>query len=91
MIELVIQIKLIVFSFIFGFIFSHVLEFFNKYTIKYNNIIKFVLSFMLISFCTYIYFVGIDKIGYAIFHIYSILSIICGFIFYDILVKNVFK
>ena len=91
MIELVIQIKLIVFSFIFGFIFSHVLEIFNSIAFKYSNIIKFLFSFILISFCTFIYFIGINKIGYAIFHIYSILSIACGFIFYDILFKNIFK
>ena len=91
MIELSIQIKLIIFSFIFGFIFSHILELFNKYTNKYNNIIKFLLSFLLIIFCTYIYFIGIYKIGFAIFHIYSILSIIFGFILYDILFKIVFK
>ena len=91
MIELVIQIKLIVFSFIFGFIFSHVLESFNNLIAKYSNIIKLTLSFILISFCTFVYFVGIYKVGYALFHIYSILSIICGFIFYDILVKYIFK
>ena len=91
MIELNIQIKLIVFSFIFGFIFSHVLELFNRFVFKYNNILKFILSFILIAFCTFVYFVGIDKIGYAIFHIYSILSITAGFIFYDILIKNIFK
>ena len=91
MIELDIQIKLIIFSFVFGFIFSRILEIFNKFTLKYNNILKFVLSFILISFSTFIYFVGIDKIGYAIFHIYSLLSIVLGFIFYDFLNKYVFK
>ena len=36
---------------------------------------------------TFIYFIGIQKIGNAIFHIYSVISIIVGFIVYDIIIK----
>ena len=86
MIDLEIQIKLIVFSFIFGFFFSVIIELFNKKILNYKNYIKFILSFMLISVFSYIYFEGIQKIGYGIFHIYSIVSIIIGFVFYDLII-----
>ena len=87
MIDLNIQFKLIFFSFIFGFIFSAGLESFNKLIKKYSIVIEILLSFIFIAFMTFIYFVGIQKIGEAIFHIYSILCIIIGFILYDILIK----
>lgn len=87
MISLNIQLKLIIFSFIFGFMFSVVLENFNKKTYKYKSYIKFLLSIILIGFMTYIYFIGIQSIGNAVFHIYSIISIVFGFILYDILIK----
>ena len=87
MIDLGIQIKLITFSFIFGFFFSIFIEILNKKTYKCKSYVKLFLSFISIFICTFIYFEGIEKIGNAIFHIYSIVSIIVGFIFYDVLVK----
>lgn len=87
MIELTLQFKLIIFSFVFGFMFSSALEGFNKIVKRYSTTIEIILSFVFIIFMTFIYFVGIQKIGNAIFHIYSILSIIFGFIFYDIIIK----
>ena len=86
MIDLIIQIKLIVFSFIFGFFFSFALEKFNKKICKYKSYIKFILSLVLICMFSYIYFEGIQKIGYGIFHIYSIISIIIGFSFYAFII-----
>jgi len=87
MIDLTLQFKLIIFSFIFGFMFSASLEGFNKIIKKYSTAIEIILSFIFILFMTFVYFVGIQKIGNAIFHIYSILSIIVGFILYDIIIK----
>lgn len=87
MIDLTLQFKLIIFSFIFGFLFSALLEWFNKKTNKYSTYIKLLLSILLIIFMTYIYFIGIQKIGNAIFHIYSIISIIIGFVLYDLIIK----
>ena len=87
MIELTLQFKLIIFSFIFGFLFSAVLEGFNEKIKKYSTFIEIVFSFLFIAFMTIIYFVGIQKICNAIFHVYSILSIIIGFILYDIIIK----
>lgn len=87
MIDLTIQFKLIIFSFIFGFLFSLLLESFNKLIKKQSIFVEILSSFIFVSFMTYIYFIGIQKIGNAIFHIYSIISIIIGFILYDILIK----
>jgi len=86
MIDLNIQIKLIVFSFIFGFFFSIILEIFNKKVNKCKSSLKFILSLLLVVFSTIIYFEGIKKIGNAIFHIYSVLTIILGFFCYDLLI-----
>lgn len=87
MIDLTLQFKLIIFSFIFGFMFSSLLESFNKIIKKYSTFVEVLLSFLLIVSMTFIYFIGINKIGNAIFHIYSILSIVVGFVLYDILIK----
>lgn len=87
MIDLNIQFKLIIFSFIFGFLFSSLLEYFNKKINKYNTYIKLITSLLLVGIMTYIYFVGIQKIGNAIFHIYGVISIVVGFVLYDIIIK----
>ena len=87
MIDLTLQFKLIFFSFIFGFMFSASLEGFNKIIKKYPSFIEILFSFLYIIFTTFLYFLGIQKIGNAIFHIYSILSIIFGFFVYDIIIK----
>ena len=87
MIDLTIQFRLIIFSFIYGFMFSCLLDIFNKQIKKYSKIVEIILSFILIVFMTIIYYVGINKIGNAIFHIYSIISIVIGFVVYDILIK----
>ena len=87
MIDLNVQFKLIIFSFIFGFMFSASLEGFNKIIKKYSTTIEIILSFIFIMLMTFIYFIGIQKIGNALFHIYSILSIITGFVLYDIIIK----
>lgn len=87
MIALTLQFKLIIFSFIFGFLFSAILEEFNKKIKRYSQFVELLLSFLFITFMSIVYFVGIQKICNAIFHIYSILSIVVGFILYDIIIK----
>ena len=67
--------------------FSFVLDIFNPIIKKHSKIIEIILSFLLIGFMSFIYFIGIKKIGNAIFHIYSIISIIIGFITYDMILK----
>ena len=88
MIDLNIQIKLLLFSLIFGFIFSSILDFLYQFIYKAKSYLKITLSILLICLMTIIYFIGIDRIGNGIFHLYSILSIIIGFIGYDLLIKK---
>ena len=76
MIDLSVQLKLIFFSFIFGFLFSIVLDEFNKLIKKYKNVLQFFLSFILITIVTVIYYIGIQKIDYAVFHFYSPVSML---------------
>lgn len=87
MIELNIQIRLIVFSYIFGFFFSILLDIINKYVNKCKKSVNLFISFFTIFLSTIIYFEGINKIGNAIFHIYSLITIIIGFFSYDILLR----
>ena len=91
MISLYIKFKLIIFSFIFGFLFSAFLDWFNKKTICLKNYLKFIIYLIVIILLTIVYFIGIQKIGYAIFHIYEILSIIIGFVSYDVAIKLIAK
>ena len=87
MIDLNIQIKLLVFSFIFGFFFSLLIEIYNKKVEKCKKSVKAISSFLIVFLSTLVYFGGIKKIGNATFHIYSILTIIIGFISYDLLIR----
>lgn len=91
MIHLNLQIKLIIFSFIFGFLFSIVMDILYLYLKNKNKLYSLLLSFCLICFMTIIYFAGIKQIGYIIFHFYSILVIVLGFITYDIILKIIAK
>ncbi len=87
MISLNIQFKLIIFSFIFGFMFSMLLDTFNCLIKKNSKLLEIIVSFIFVLFMTILYFIGIQKIGNAIFHVYSIISIILGFVFYDIVIN----
>ena len=89
MINLSIQIKLIVFSLIFGFMFSILLDILYIFLSNKNKFISIFLSFIFICFMTIVYFIGIKNIGYVIFHIYSIICIIIGFISYDLILKMI--
>ena len=91
MINLSIQFKLIIFSFSFGFLFSSFLEWFNKSIIKFKPYLKMIVTIITLIIITLLYFIGIQKIGYAIFHIYEILSIVLGFVTYDIIIKLIAK
>ena len=89
MIDLNLQFRLIIFSFIFGFMFSCALDIFNKKIKKFSTTVEIILSFIFVFIMTIIYFIGIEKIGNAIFHIYSIISIVIGFVLYDIIIKTI--
>ena len=87
MIDLNIQIKLIIFSFIFGFLFSIAFEMMHIKVKKCKKIVNYIFDFFIIFFFTIVYFVGLIKICNGIFHIYSILIVIVGVIFYDVILS----
>ncbi len=91
MISLNIQIKLLVFSLIYGFLFSIALDVLYPFIKKTNKLYQIILSFIFILLMAVIYFVAIDKIGYVIFHLYSIFAIIIGFVSYDIIIRVIAK
>ena len=91
MIELSLQIKLLTFSLIYGFLFSIILDVLYPIIKKYKKVYQIILSFFLILLMSIIYFVAIDKIGYIIFHLYSIFAIIIGFVSYDIIINIIAK
>lgn len=86
-----IQIKLIIFSLIYGFLLSILLNINYKLLHHKNNIIRILSNFIFVFICIYIYFIIIQKICYGIFHIYSILLIITGFIIQNIISKVIEK
>ena len=88
MIDLNIQIKLLIFSFVFGFLFSALLDIFNSKVDKCKKSVKFILSFFIVFISTIIYFEGIKIIGNAILHIYSLITIIVGFLIYDLIANK---
>ena len=89
MISLNIQIKLLIFSFIYGFLFSIMLDIFYEKVKSLKMIYSILLSFILVLIMTLVYFVGISHIGYLLFHFYSILAIIFGFLSYDVIIKMI--
>lgn len=88
MIDLSIQIKLIVFSLIFGFLFSMILDIVYQFMNNKRKNVCMLISLFNIIFMSTIYFIGINKIGFGIFHIYSLFCVICGFIGYDLIMKT---
>ena len=89
MIDLSIQVRLIVFSLIYGFMFSYLLDIVYQYISRIKKVYQILITFLFVMIMSIIYFIGINKIGYNLFHIYSILCIIIGFISYDIIIKRV--
>ena len=89
MIELNVQIKLIIFSLIYGFLFSIILDIIYPFIKKRKKVSRLGLSFLLVMLMAIVYFVAIDKIGYVIFHIYSIFAIVVGFVLYDIIISKI--
>ena len=91
MISLNIQFKLIVFSFIFGFLISILFELFNNILKKSSQFVKNINSLIIIVLLSFIYIFSIHKICNTIFHVYSIIFIILGFSFYDVILSIIAK
>lgn len=89
MINLNIQLKLIIFSFIFGFFFSIILNYYNECIVDKKIIYKVFITLIMMLLLDIIYFTGIYIISNAIFHIYSLLSIIFGMVVYSVIIKKI--
>lgn len=87
MILLNIQLKLIIFSFIYGFYFAILVKKYNKYIQNKKILYKVFLTFIMMLILDILYFIGIYIISNAILHIYSLISVILGIIFYNLIVK----
>jgi len=85
--ELVTQIKSLLFSFCFGIIFSMIIDMFEK--IIYHKKLTFQITntFLISIFFCLVYFICVKKINYGVIHAYFILMILMG-IFFD---KRIFK
>lgn len=86
-----IQIKLIIFSCIYGIVFALLLDVNYKLLHHKNKIIKYLSSFIYIAICVFVYFKGIQKISFGIFHLYSCFLIALGFIIENIISKVIEK
>lgn len=89
--KLDIQISLIIFSFFYGIVFSIFLNVNYKLLHHKNIVIKYITTAICTAISVAIYFKGIQKISYGIFHIYSILLIIIGFTVENILQRVIEK
>ena len=89
--KLNIQISLIFFSLIFGFLFSLFFNIGYKWLHHPKKIINLLSNILFILISLIIYFNGLQIICNGIFHIYSLLLIIIGFIVENIIGKLIEK
>ena len=87
--SLIVQIKLIIFSFFFGIVFSLFISL--NYKLIYNNnpIVKAISSLLCIIIATLTYFIMLEKINDGILHIYSLLVVIIGFIIESTITRKI--
>ena len=91
MISLKIQIYTIIFSFLYGIFFSLLIDFNYKFIHSKNKITKYFSTILIILLGVIIYFIGIMKISYGIFHVYSILCILSGYILISFIQGSIAK
>lgn len=75
-----IQIHTLLFSFFFGIGFSFLLTINYKWIYHEKKKYKLTSTFLLVVGSILLYFIGIRKVNYGIFHPYSALSILLGFL-----------
>ena len=85
--ELVIQIKSLLFSFFFGIVFSIVIDTFEKIIYHKKLTFQIINTFLISVFFCLLYFICIKKINYGVIHVYFILMILLG-MFFD---KRIFR
>ena len=86
--NLITQIKLIIFSFVFGVFFNIFLNINCKFIYSYNRFIKIISSLLFVLINVLLYFICLNKINNGIFHIYSLLIILLTYILIERLKKH---
>ena len=86
--SLLIQIKLILFSFVFGIFFNIFLNINCKFIYSYNKLLKIISSLLFVLINVLLYFIILNKINNGIFHIYSIFIIFLTYILIERLKKH---
>ena len=86
--NLIIQIKLIIFSFVFGIFFNLFLNINCKFIYSYNTFIKIISSFLFVLINIILYFIVLNKINNGIFHIYSLLIILLTYLLIEKVKKH---
>ncbi len=80
--ELITQIKSLLFSFFFGIVFSMIIDIFEKIIYHKKLTFQIINTFLISIFFCLVYFICIKKINYGVIHAYFILMILLG-IFFD--------
>lgn len=89
--NIIVQLKTILFSIFFGVLFSISLRFNYKYIIGSRRLLSFILTFLFVIVFTLLYFIGLRFINFGMFHYYEIISIIVGFAIENLVVMVVEK
>ncbi len=89
--NIIIQIKTIIFSIVFGFIFSVSLRFNYRFIVGSKKVLSAIVTFLFVLVFTFLYFIVLKKINFAVFHFYEIICIIFGFIFENLMCRLVEK
>lgn len=86
--SLIVQIKLIIFSFLFGMFLGYGIDLNYKTIYKSKRGIRFLFALMFSIFQSLLYFLILLKINDGMIHIYGILSILVGLLLEHILYKK---
>lgn len=89
--NIIVQIKTILFSIVFGFLFSISLRFNYKYIIGSKKILSIILTLLFVIVFTLFYFILLEYINCGIFNYYEIISIVLGFVIENLVVMIVEK
>lgn len=79
--ELITQIKSLLFSFFFGIIFSIIIDMLEKIIYHKKLTFQIINTFLISIFFCLVYFICIKKINYGVIHEYFILMILIGMFF----------
>ena len=89
--NLIIQIKSLVFSFLFGILFKFLVDIFDKNLYKVRIRYQIINTFIFCITNSLVYFFIIKKINNGIIHLYFILSIIFGMLFENFIINLINK